>query len=313
MSFNASKRDGSRMAIIGAGSVGSAIAFACLMRSVVSELLINDFNEKVCQGQVLDLQDAAFVSSTKVRVGTPKECGQADIIVITAGARQRPGETRDELVQRNEDILRNVLDGLQPIKSTAILMLVANPVNILTCMAQKFSGLPPSQVIGTGTYLDSVRFRVAMREHLQVSGASVHAYVVGDHGDKQVAVWSSATVGGKPLLSYEEIKSIDCDEEAKKVARKAYSIIDLKGATSFGIAAVVSDLALCITLNKLSVIPISTYCERFDACLSFPVSLGTNGVERIVYPEMNEKEIAMVEASAKATREQCAKYNDHRK
>jgi len=147
------------MAIIGAGSVGSSIAFACLMRSVVSELLINDFNAKVCEGQVLDLQDAAFVSSTKVRVGTPKECGQADIIVITAGARQKPNETRDELVLRNEDILKSVLDGLQPIKSTAILVLVANPVNILTCMAQKLSGLPSHQVIGTGTFLDSIRFR----------------------------------------------------------------------------------------------------------------------------------------------------------
>ncbi|KAF9988468.1 hypothetical protein BGZ75_009319 [Mortierella antarctica] len=296
------------MAIIGAGSVGSSIAFACLMRSVVSELLINDFNAKVCQGQVLDLQDAAFVSSTKVRVGTPKECGQADIIVITAGARQKPNETRDELVLRNEDILRSVLDGLQPIKPSAILVLVANPVNILTCMAQKLSGLPPHQVIGTGTYLDSIRFRVAMKERLAVSETSVHAYVVGDHGDKQVAVWSSARVGGKPLVSFEELKDIDRDGEAKKVARKAYGIIDLKGATSFGIAAVVSDLALCITLNKLTVIPLSTYCERFNACLSFPVSLGTNGIERIVYPDMDEKEIAMVEASAKATREACSKY-----
>lgn len=298
------------MAIIGAGSVGSSIAFACLMRSVVSELLINDFNAKVCEGQVLDLQDAAFVSSTKVRVGTPKECGQADIIVITAGARQKPNETRDELVQRNEDILKSVLDGLQPIKPSAILVLVANPVNILTCMAQKLSGLPSHQVIGTGTFLDSIRFRVAMKERLAVSETSVHAYVVGDHGDKQVAVWSSARVGGKPLVSFEELKDIDRVGEAKKVARKAYGIIDLKGATSFGIAAVVSDLALCITLNKLTVIPLSTYCERFNACLSFPVSLGTNGIERIVYPDMDENEIAMVEASAKATRDACSKYMD---
>ncbi|KAG0014157.1 hypothetical protein BGZ82_001881 [Podila clonocystis] len=298
----------SQMAIIGAGSVGSGIAFACLMRSVVSELLINDFNAKVCEGQVLDLQDAAFVSNTKVRVGTPKDCGQADIIVITAGARQRPGESRDELVQRNEDILKSVLEGMQPIKRTAILMLVANPVNVLTCMAQKMSGLPPHQVIGTGTYLDSIRFRGAMKERLRVSESSVHAYVVGDHGDKQVAVWSSATVGGKPLLSFEELQGVDQDKVAHKVAHKAYGIIDLKGATSFGIAAVVSELALCITLNKLSVIPLSTYCERFDACLSFPVSLGNNGVEKIVYPEMNEKELALVQASAEATRKVCSKF-----
>ncbi|KAF9424646.1 hypothetical protein BGZ94_008008 [Podila epigama] len=302
------KREGSQMAIIGAGSVGSGIAFACLMRSVVSEILINDYNAKVCEGQVLDLQDAAFVSNTKIRVSTPKECGQADIIVITAGARQRPGESRDELVQRNKDILSSVLDGLQPIKPTAILVLVANPVNVLTAMAQKFSGLPPRQVIGTGTYLDSIRFRVAMKDLLRVSESSVHAYVVGDHGDKQVAVWSSATIAGKPLLTFEEIDTLDRDETAHKIAHKAYSIIDLKGATSFGIAAVVSELALCITLNKLSVIPLSTYCERFDACLSFPVSLGTNGVEKIIYPEMNKHELDLVNASAKATREVCSTF-----
>ncbi|KAF9905157.1 hypothetical protein EC991_001977 [Linnemannia zychae] len=306
----AAKREGSQLAIIGAGSVGSSIGFACLMRSVVSEILINDFNTKVCEGQVLDLQDAAFVSSTKVRVGTPKECGQADIIVITAGARQKPGESRDELVLRNEDILRSVLDGLQPIKKTAILMLVANPVNVLTCMAQKLSGLPPHQVIGTGTYLDSVRFRVAVKDTLKVAETSVHAYIVGDHGDKQVAVWSSASIGGKPLLAFKEIQEMDRAAEAAKVARKAYSIIDLKGATSFGIAAVVSEVALCITLNKLSVVPLSTYCEKFDACLSFPVSLGTNGVERIVYPDMDESELALVEESAVATRHACRNYKN---
>lgn len=306
----AAKREGSQMAIIGAGSVGSSIAFACLMRSVVSELLINDFNAKVCEGQVLDLQDAAFVSSTKVRVGTPTECGQADIIVITAGARQKPGESRDQLVLRNEEILRSVLEDLQPIKKTAILMLVANPVNVLTCMAQKLSGLPPHQVIGTGTYLDSVRFRVAVKDCLKVSETSVHAYIVGDHGDKQVAIWSSASIGGKPILAFEEIKKMDRAAEAAKVARKAYSIIDLKGATAFGIAAVVSEVALCITLNKLSVVPLSTYCDRFDACLSFPVSIGTNGVESIVYPDMDEHELALVEESAIATRHACRNYRN---
>ncbi|KAF9079696.1 hypothetical protein BGX23_003425 [Mortierella sp. AD031] len=175
-------------------------------------------------------------------------------------------------------------------------------------MAQKLSGLPPHQVIGTGTYLDSVRFRVAVKDCLKVSETSVHAYIVGDHGDKQVAVWSSASIGGKPMLAFEEIQKMDRAAEAAKVARKAYSIIDLKGATAFGIAAVVSELALCITLNKLSVVPLSTYCERFDACLSFPVSLGTNGVERIVYPDMNEQELAMVEESAVATRHACRNY-----
>ncbi|KAG0224810.1 hypothetical protein BGW41_004955 [Actinomortierella wolfii] len=297
------------MAIIGAGSVGASIAFACLMRSVISELLINDYDQKVAEGQVLDLQDAAFVSNTKVRVATPKECGQADIIVVTAGAKQRPGESRDALVDRNEQILRSVLDGMQPIKPTAILILVANPVNILTCMAQKFSGLPPRQVVGTGTYLDSIRFRVELKNALHVSESSIHAYIVGDHGDKQVAVWSSASAGGKPLMAFEEIQALNRQEVSSTVARKAYKIIDCKGATSFGIAAVVSQLALSITLNRYALMPLATYCERFNAVMSFPVSLGTNGVERIIYPDMDENELALVEASAAQTREACQKYS----
>ncbi|KAF9164753.1 hypothetical protein DFQ26_001099 [Actinomortierella ambigua] len=306
----ANGKRGSQMAIIGAGSVGASIAFACLMRSVISELLINDYDQKVAEGQVLDLQDAAFVSNTKVRVATPSECGQADIIVVTAGAKQRPGESRDGLVGRNEAILRSVLDGMKPLKPTAILVLVANPVNILTCMAQKFSGLPPNQVVGTGTYLDSIRFRVALKNTLRVSESSVHAYVVGDHGDKQVAVWSSASVGGKPLMSFEEIQTLDRETLADDVAHKAYKIIDLKGATSFGIAAVVSQLVLSITLNRFTLMPLAVYCERFDAVLSFPVTLGTHGVERIVYPDMDENEIKLVEASAQQTRDACKNYRD---
>jgi len=298
----------SKMAIIGAGSVGSSIAFSCLMRSVCSELLINDSDEKFCDGQVLDLSDAAFISSTTVRKGTLKECGQCDIIVITAGARQRPGENRDELIQRNEDILKSVLDGMKPFKSTAIILLVANPVNILTVIAQKLSDLPPSQVLGTGTYLDSIRFRVAIKDALAVSETSVHAYVVGDHGDRQVTIWSSGNVGGKPLLEFQEIKKADRDKIAYGVSRKAYEIIDRKGATFFGIAAVVSNLALSITFNKLIVMPLSVYCERFDTCLSFPVSLGSNGAERIIYPDMNEKELKLVEESAAEIKEATHKY-----
>ncbi|KAG0235719.1 hypothetical protein BGW42_004769 [Actinomortierella wolfii] len=306
---NPNEKCSSQMAIIGAGSVGASIAFACLMRSVISELLINDYDQKIAEGQVLDLQDAAFVSNTKVRVATPKECGQADIIVVTAGAKQRPGESRDALVDRNEQILRSVLDGMQPIKPTAILILVANPVNILTCMAQKFSGLPPRQVVGTGTYLDSIRFRVELKNTLHVSESSIHAYIVGDHGDKQVAVWSSASAGGKPLMTFEEIQALDRQEMSNTVARKAYKIIDCKGATSFGIAAVVSQLALSITLNRYTLMPLATYCERFNAVMSFPVTLGTNGVERIIYPDMDENELALVEASAAQTREACQKYS----
>ncbi|KAF9315770.1 hypothetical protein BG003_002666 [Podila horticola] len=284
-----------RVAIIGAGMVGSAVAFACLNRAVVSELLVNDIN-KIGLGQVLDLEDAAFFSSAKVRHASLQDCGQADIIVMTAGYNNGPGESRDTLIHRNELILKDVLGKMQPIKSSAIFIMVANPVNILTYMAQKLTGLPSSQVFGSGTYLDTIRLRNTIRKTLDVSDASIQAFVVGDHGDQQVALWSSATVGGQPLLSFPEFEHMDTSTIAHQCSRKVYSIIEYKGGSSFGIGAIISEVIECINLNKKSVIPLTVYSDRYDVCLSLPAVLGVNGIDRIIYPQMNSIEGAALQA-----------------
>ncbi|KFH64119.1 hypothetical protein MVEG_09944 [Podila verticillata NRRL 6337] len=296
-----------QVAIIGAGMVGSAVAFACLNRSVVSELLVNDIN-KIGLGQVLDLEDAAFFSSAKVRHASLQDCGQADIIVMTAGYNNGPGESRDTLIHRNELILKDVLGRMQPIKSSAIFIMVANPVNILTYMAQKLTGLPPSQVFGSGTYLDTIRLRNTIRKTLDVSDASIQAYVIGDHGDQQVALWSSATVGGQPLLSFPEFEHMNTSKIAHQCSRKVYSIIEYKGGSSFGIGAIISEVIECINLNKKSVIPLTVYSERYDVCLSLPVVLGVNGIDRIIYPQMDSAEEAALGAYIKSNQAFCINY-----
>ncbi|KAG0341201.1 hypothetical protein BG000_009928 [Podila horticola] len=296
-----------KVAIIGAGMVGSAVAFACLNRAVVSELLVNDIN-KIGLGQVLDLEDAAFFSSAKVRHASLQDCGQADIIVMTAGYNNGPGESRDTLIHRNELILKDVLGKMQPIKSSAIFIMVANPVNILTYMAQKLTGLPSSQVFGSGTYLDTIRLRNTIRKTLDVSDASIQAFVVGDHGDQQVALWSSATVGGQPLLSFPEFEHMDTSTIAYQCSRKVYSIIEYKGGSSFGIGAIISEVIECINLNKKSVIPLTVYSDRYDVCLSLPAVLGVNGIDRIIYPQMNSTEDAALQAYIRSNQAFCINY-----
>ncbi|KAF9391271.1 hypothetical protein CPB97_007077 [Podila verticillata] len=296
-----------KVAIIGAGMVGSAVAFACLNRSVVSELLVNDIN-KIGLGQVLDLEDAAFFSSAKVRHASLQDCGQADIIVMTAGYNNGPGESRDTLIHRNELILKDVLGKMHPIKSSAIFIMVANPVNILTYMAQKLTGLPPSQVFGSGTYLDTIRLRNTIRKTLDVSDTSIQAYVIGDHGDQQVALWSSATVGGQPLLSFPEFEHMNTSKIAHQCSRKVYSIIEYKGGSSFGIGAIISEVIECINLNKKSVIPLTVYSEQYDVCLSLPVVLGVNGIDRIIYPQMDSAEEAALGAYIKSNQAFCINY-----
>ncbi|KAG0082749.1 hypothetical protein BGZ92_011438 [Podila epicladia] len=216
---------------------------------------------------------------------------------MTAGYNNGPGESRDTLIHRNELILKDVLGKMQPIKSSAIFIMVANPVNILTFMAQKLTGLPPSQVFGSGTYLDTIRLRNTIRKTLDVSDASIQAYVVGDHGDQQVALWSSATVGGQPLLSFAEFEHMNTSKIAHQCSRKVYSIIEYKGGSSFGIGAIIAEVIECINLNKKSVIPLTVYSDRYDACLSLPAVLGVNGIERIIYPQMNATEDAALQAN----------------
>jgi L-lactate dehydrogenase len=299
---------GSRVAIVGAGSVGATIAYALLLQKVTSEIVLVDIDEEVVRGQVLDLSDASFISSTQIRAGNYKEAGQCDIVVVTAGAKQREGETRTELIERNYKILQSVLGSMKPFNPNIIVLLVANPVDVLTHIAQQLSGLPKNQVFGSGTFLDSARLRHKLAQILKVAENAIHSYVLGEHGDSQVIAWSCARVAGKPLLDIPEIQALDKEAVAKEISGKAYEIIKLKGATYFGIGGCVSSLVHCILLNQRHIRPLSVYCEQYDTVLSMPAVLGENGVERVIDVPLSEDEAIKLKQSAAALKSICDKY-----
>ncbi|KXS21913.1 lactate dehydrogenase B [Gonapodya prolifera JEL478] len=298
----------SRIAIVGAGSVGAAIAYACMLRGVPAELVLVDIVEDAVRGQVLDLSDASFVANVRIRQGSFQDAGQADIIIITAGAKQKPGESRIELIARNNAILKSCISSMSPLNPHAIMLIVANPVDVLTALAQRLSGLPPQQVFGSGTFLDSERLRVYIADKLKVSETSVHAFALGEHGDSQFIAWSAARVGGVPVLSFPEFKNVDLNAVQKAIARKAYEIISLKGATYFGIGACCASLCLSILNDTKSVRPLSVYSEKHGVCYAWPCVVGKEGIQRRLDLELSQEENAALEASAKSLKEILEQY-----
>lgn len=298
-----------KVAVIGAGSVGAAISYALLLRHNCAELLLVDVDQQRVAGEVADLSDGTFLSNTRVMAGTPQQAGQCDIIVITAGAKQRDGETRIQLIERNFQILQSVINGMKPLNPNAIIIVVANPCDILAYFAQKMSGLPYNQVFSSGTFLDTSRLRERISEKLRVAKTAVHAYVLGEHGDTQFVAWSSARVGPAYLTDFPEFRDqAYLDRLAASTKNAAYDIIKAKGATYFGIASVVSSLVECIFMNQRHIRPLSTYSPELKCYTSMPVVLGSGGIDRTIPIELNDAEKAKLEASCASLREIIAKY-----
>jgi len=297
------------IAIIGAGSVGSAIAQALLLRKIVADIILVDIDTTLCNAQVQDLADAAYLSNVRIRQGTAAEAGQADIIVVTAGAKQRENDTRMSLIDRNYAILENILTSMKPIREDAILVIVANPVDVLTYFAQRLSGLPQSQVFGSGTLLDSIRLRAILASNLKVADTAVSAYVIGEHGDSQCVAWSTANVHGTPYLSLYPIGNEDRDKVATLTKRKAYEIIKAKGFTSYGIAAATSTICESIIFDQRRVFPLSHWQEKFGCCLSLPAVLGRSGVVSTLPLPLNEDEEASLAQSGASIKEIISKYD----
>ncbi|KAF2418409.1 L-lactate dehydrogenase A [Tothia fuscella] len=295
----------SRIAIVGVGDVGAAAVFALILSSVCGQILLVDTKEAFRDGQVLDLSDATHRgnSSTHVRAGTYQEAGQCDIVVITAGAKQKPGESRLQLIGRNIGILGSVISGMKPFKQDTILLLVANPVDVLTTFAQEISGLPKAQVIGSGTFLDSIRLRGHLAEKAEVAASSIDAYVLGEHGDSQFVAWSIATIGGVPIDKALPAGTFDRRELAESVKSTAQKIIEAKGATSYGIGSVVASICSSILFDKHNVRPISHWQQDHDCCLSLPVVLGRKGVVRNLPLPLDDEETKLLHESAKDLRE----------
>ncbi|KAF2015840.1 l-lactate dehydrogenase-like protein [Aaosphaeria arxii CBS 175.79] len=290
------------VAIIGCGDVGSTLAYTLVLQPICSEVILVDPKEDLLQAQVRDLGDATYRGQTgaRVRAGTHKDAGQADIVVITAGAKQKIGESRLSLLSRNLHILSSIFQAMSPINPNTILLLVANPVDILTYFARKLSGLPESQVLGTGTTLDSARLRGILAQKADVAPNSIDAYVLGEHGDSQFIAWSSCTIGTSPLrLALPQVSDPAFKKDIADHTRgAAAAIIAAKGCTAYGIGMVAASICKYILFDSRTVRPLSFYQPELGCCLSMPAVIGRKGIIKKMPIELDESEQKNLEECA---------------
>lgn len=282
-----------KVGIIGVGQVGASIAFALMEKGIFNEIVLIDNNKEKAIGEAMDLSHGILYASSlsKIYAGDYKDLKDAALIIITAGAAQKEGETRLDLVKKNSMIMRSIINNIKPIGIEGIILVVANPVDILTHIAYKCSGLPSNRVIGSGTVLDTARLKYMISEHLQVDSRNVHAVMIGEHGDSELPVWSGANISGVPLNEFCELRGHHNHEEGmaklyNNVRNAAYEIIKRKGSTYYGIAMAVTKIARCIVNDEKSMLPISvelngTYNLK-DVALSIPSILGKDGVELVL-------------------------------
>jgi L-lactate dehydrogenase len=307
-------RTPTKISIIGgAGAVGATAAYAIMNSGLASEIVLVDVNAYRAEGEVMDLAHGApFVPPVTVRSGTYEDCANSTVVVVTAGAAQKPGETRLELVRRNTEIITGIVPQVAAAAPNAILLIVANPVDVLTYAALKVSGFPPGRVIGSGTVLDTGRLRALIGQQLEVDPRSVHAYVIGEHGDSEVVVWSRATVAGMPLDEFCAQRGNSCEAEmqeqiARQVRRAAYDIIERKGATYYAIGLGIRYIIESILRDQNTVLTVSTLLDgQFgvrDVCLSLPSIVDHNGVEVVLAPGLSDEELAAFRESARVVTE----------
>ncbi|MDT2757570.1 L-lactate dehydrogenase [Enterococcus asini] len=301
-------KDHQKVILIGDGAVGSSYAFALVTQNIAQEVGIIDINTKKTEGDALDLTDAlAWTSPKKIYAASYDDCHDADLVVITAGAPQKPGETRLDLVHKNLKINREVVHSVVASGFKGIFLVAANPVDILTYSTWKFSGFPKERVLGSGTSLDSARFRQKIAEMVGVDARNVHAYILGEHGDSEFPVWSHANVGG--LQIYEWVKNNpDVDEEAMvnlffSVRDAAYEIIDRKGATFYGIAVALARITRAILNDEDAIFPVSVYMDdkygQNDIYIGAPAVVNAQGVKAVIEIPLSDSEQDRMNASAK--------------
>ena len=283
--------DNNKIMIVGTGNVGASIAFAFLnQRTAVNEVILTDIIAKDAEGEAMDLTDALAVAPSyiKIKNGTYKDAKDCDVVVITAGAAQRPGETRMELLKKNVNILKGMVEQIMESGFNGFFLVVTNPMDVLTYYTWKFSGLPSEKVIGSGTVLDSARLRFRLGSFLGVNPKSIHAYQVGEHGDSELTLYSLADLGGQKITSIlpkETLKDI-----SEYVRNEAYDIIDKKGATHYGIATCCVQILNCILNDEMRVLPVSSYDAFSDTCFGWPTVVGREGIVRRLDIKISEKE-----------------------
>ena len=281
-----------KAAIIGCGFVGTSIAFSLVQKGIFSELILIDANEKKAEGEAMDLSHGLpFTKPMEIKAGGYEDIADCAMIIITAGANQKPGETRLDLVHKNVEIYKSIIPKIVEKNQEATLLIVSNPVDIMTYVALKLSGYPSHKVIGSGTVLDTARLKYLLSRHLDVDSRSIHAFIIGEHGDSELAVWSAANVSGIPLNHFCELRGYfdhmeSMDRIYQSVRDSAYEIIEKKGATYYGVAMAVCRSAESVIRNEHSIMPISVYLDGLyglhDICLSIPTVVGQEGAEKVL-------------------------------
>ena len=297
-----------KVAIVGTGNVGSTTAYAILMSGLAAEIVLIDVNVARAEGESMDLNHAVpLTHPTKIWNGTYADCAGAAVTIIAAGTGQKPGESRLDLVKRNADIFSQIVPEIARQNPGGILLITTNPVDVLTYASWKLSGLPPNQVIGSGTILDTARFRYLLSEHFGVDARSVHAYIIGEHGDSEVPVWSLANIAGMRLPAYASAQGMPHDLKVMEnifmqTRNAAYEIIKRKGATYYAVAAGVMRIVEAILRDQSTVLSVSSLINNYydinDVCLSLPTVIDRGGVEQFLHLELNETEINAVRHSA---------------
>lgn len=296
-----------KVMIVGTGNVGMSYGYALVhQRTNVNELVLVDINTADAEGEAIDLRDTLAVAPSylKIRSGSYSDAGDCDLIVITAGVPQKPGESRMDLLKKNAGIFQDMISQIMATGFNGIFLVASNPMDVMTYLTWRYSGLPAAHVIGSGTVLDSARLRFRLSERLHVHPKNVHAYQVGEHGDSELALWSCANVGCQPvneLLGKEELDAIE--DYARK---EAYVIIEKKGATYYGIGSCLALISDCILNDERRILPISNYDELSGTYNGFPAVLGADGVVRRLGLKISPEEQEKLDRSIAAIKEAIA-------
>ncbi|AQL55642.1 L-lactate dehydrogenase [Abyssicoccus albus] len=292
-------KNNQKVVLIGTGDVGASYAFSLLNQGISDELVLIDLNEKKTIGEVKDLNHGKTYapSPLKVKAGSYEDCKDAGLVVICAGAAQKPGETRLDLVDKNLKIFKSIVDQVMDSGFDGIFLIATNPVDILTYAVHKFSGLPKERVIGSGTILDTARFRYLLGEQFEVSPTSVHAMIIGEHGDSELPVWSTADIGGRPLsMLLDELPNKDefMEKTYVNVRDAAYEIIEAKGSTYYGVAMGLARITKAIMSNQNAVLTVSALLEgeygHDDVYIGVPAIINKDGIREIIELPLNDVE-----------------------
>ncbi|AQP48887.1 L-lactate dehydrogenase [Tessaracoccus aquimaris] len=306
------KRTGTKLSIVGAGAVGTSLAYAALIRGAASEVALMDINEKKVHAEALDLAHGSqFLPPARIDGSSDVAVTEAsDIVVIAAGAKQKPGETRMDLAEKTVDLMKKIVPGLVEQSPEAVFILVTNPVDVVTQAVVKISELPDGRVFGSGTVLDSSRLRYLVAQECDIAMSNVHAYICGEHGDSEIPLWSTSTIGGVPLSQWEEqtgqLSLARRSEITERVVGAAYEVIEGKGATNYAIGLAGTRIIQAVLRNEHSILPVSSMLHDWhgisDVCMSVPQIVGRSGVVKALELPVSAQELVGLQNSAEHIR-----------